>query len=74
MEIIVRSKYKDKSGERVYFPKDGKPYFDQAFRRTFTSDKEKADFMNKHNIVDAGDSDIDLKRQKKEHEQQKKEK
>ena len=69
MEILVRSgkNYVDRAGERIWFPKDGQPYFDKAARREFKSVREKADFLNSLNYVSNGDSDEKAKRQHKEH-------
>ena len=72
MEIIVRStSLKDKSGERIWFPKDGKPYFDKAARRVFHTPEEKHNFMNSVNAVSTGDSDEKYKREVREHEERK---
>lgn len=67
MEIISYGgkKFKDKSGERVWFPKDG-AYFDTAFRKTFKTAEEKAHFMNSRNIVNTGDSFEKYKKENKE--------
>jgi len=42
--------YKDLNGNRVWFPKGKKWYFDKALNRRFYSVKEKAEFMNSHGI------------------------
>lgn len=55
--ITKNTKYKDKAGETIWFPKDEKPYFDKALRRTFNSIEEKKMYMDKHGIVQNGDSD-----------------
>ena len=69
MDIIHGSKkYVDKCGERIYFKE---PYFDKAMRRTFKSVEEKASFLNAHGIVQNGDSDAKVKRERREHEIQK---
>ena len=49
---------KDANGEPIWFPKDGKPYFDKALRRTFSSAKEKQQYMTEKKIVMRGDSPI----------------
>ena len=49
--IMKDSSYKDKNGERIWFPKDGRPYFDQALRRTFNSIGEKARYMKEKNLI-----------------------
>lgn len=69
--IMKDKKYKDISGETVYFPKDEKPYFDQGLRRTFHSVQEKAEFLNKHKIISTGDSDEKVKRERREHQEKK---
>ena len=68
LTIISKSGYKDKAGQSVYFKE---PYFDTAFRRGFSSAREKAEFMNQNGIVEAGDSDVKVKRERKEHYEQK---
>lgn len=53
----VDNNYKDLTGQKIWFPKDGKPYFDVALRRTFNSVKEKQSFMKERKIVmDGSDS------------------
>lgn len=47
---------KDLNGEPIWFPRDGKPYFDRALRRTFNSSKEKKSWMDKRKIVMRGDA------------------
>ena len=56
------SKYKDKSGESIYF--DGK--FDEGLRRKFNSIQEKAEFLNKRQIISTGDSDEKVNRERKQ--------
>lgn len=68
LTIITKSGYKDKAGQSIYFKE---PYFDTAFRRRFNSAKEKADFMNQNGIVEAGDSDTKVRKERKEHYEQK---
>lgn len=55
---LKNQQYKDGSGETVWFPADEKPYFDQAFRRTFHSQAEKAAFMKEKKVVSSGESDL----------------
>jgi len=63
MEVIVRgSSLKDKSGERIWFPKDGRPYYDQGLRREFKTPMEKKVFMDTHNIISNGSMDMDNKK------------
>lgn len=50
------TKYKDLSGEKVWFPKDERPYFDEGLRKTFNNVKEKKQFMDKHGVVSHGSS------------------
>ena len=60
MEIYIpKGKYRDKSGERIHW---NKPYFDLALRKTFKCEKDKRDYMNKHNIISAGQMDSDNKK------------
>ena len=70
MEIIVRSSKKvlDKAGERIWFEK---PYFDTALRRTFQSIDEKKEFMDKHGIVNNGDSDAKVADERRKHAEEK---
>ena len=64
MEIIVRgSSLKDKSGERIWWPKGEKQYFDQAARRVFRSPEEKKQWMDKNNVVSDGTSDREFNKQ-----------
>lgn len=69
--IMKNTKYKDKAGETVWFPKDEKPYFDKALRKTFHSVQQKAEFMNRNGIVSNGDSDAKVKRERKQYEEEK---
>lgn len=62
------SGFTDKAGNSVHFKE---PYFDTALRRSFVSAKEKADFMNSNGIVEAGDSDVKVKQERKQHFEQK---
>ena len=57
--VAVMKNYtvRDKSGDKIYFPNDERPYFDPAFRRTFRTIQEKKEFMDKRNIVSSGESD-----------------
>lgn len=55
--VFKDTKYKDKVGERIWFPKDEKPYFDTALRRKFSSIKEKKEYMDKNDLVMDGSSD-----------------
>ena len=65
MEIFIpKGRYKDVSGERIYWP--GQPYFDSAFRRTFKSEQEKRDYMQEHKIISAGQMDSDDKKLRKD--------
>jgi len=56
--VTVRKdmKYRDLTGESIWFPKEGS-YFDPALRRTFHSIKEKKEFMDKNKIASDGSSD-----------------
>lgn len=67
MEIIVRgTNLKDRSGERIWFPKDGKAYFDQAARRVFKNPMEKKEWMDRNKVVSDGSSDYDYARKHKQ--------
>ena len=57
--INVSTGLSDLSGESIWFPKSGKPYFDQGLRRTFNTPKEKKSFMDEHKIVSTGQLDMD---------------
>lgn len=71
MEIIVRgSSLRDKSGERIYFPKDGNAYFDQAARRVFKNPSEKKQWMDKNNAISDGSSDAQWKKYVKQAEEE----
>jgi len=59
---------KDKAGQTIDFKE---PYFDPAFRRSFGSAKEKKHFMDENNIVQNGDSDIKVKKQRKQYHEEK---
>jgi hypothetical protein len=49
-EILIGA-LRDKRGERIWFPKDGKPYFDRSLQRTFNTPREKKEYMDKNNLV-----------------------
>ena len=49
---------KDANGEMIWFPKDGKPYFDKALRRTFKTAKEKQKHMADNQIIMRGDKGV----------------
>lgn len=66
--ISFSSGYKDRAGQNVDFKE---PYFDVAMRRKFVSAKDKAEFMNKNGIVQNGDSDSKVKKEKKIYYEQK---
>lgn len=55
--VMKDSKYRDARGERIWFPKDGKKYFDHALQRTFHTIQEKHEYMKKNNLVMDGSSD-----------------
>ena len=57
LQIMKNSKYRDSRGERIWFPSDGKPYFDKALGVKFNSIKEKQEYMNKNNLAMDGSSD-----------------
>lgn len=43
--------HKDEKGNKIWFPKDGKPYFDPALKRTFNTAREKADYMKEKKLI-----------------------
>jgi putative FmdB family regulatory protein len=53
----IDSKYKDILGSPIWFPKDGKPYYDRALGRSFSSKAEKCGYMKQKRIVMDGSSD-----------------
>lgn len=55
--ILKDSKLRDERGQSVWFPKDGRPYFDSALRRVFHTKQEKVSFMKeKHLVMDGSDA------------------
>jgi len=54
--VLKDTKYRDGRGERVWFPKDGRPYFDKALRKTFNSIQEKTAYMKEKKIIMDGSS------------------
>jgi len=58
MTVAVKSEnyLRDLNGEPIWFPKDGKPYFDRALRRTFNTAHEKKQWMDSRKIVMRGDA------------------
>lgn len=54
--IGIGWEFRDANGEIIWFPKDGKPYFDKALRRTFTSPEEKRSYMRRNRLVMDGSS------------------
>lgn len=55
--ITKNSKYRDSRGEKIWFPKDEKPYYDRALQRIFHTIQEKHEYMKKNNLVMDGSSD-----------------
>jgi hypothetical protein len=55
-KLLLKNYLKDLNGEPVWFPKDGKPYFDRALRRTFNTPQEKKKWMDERKIVMRGDA------------------
>jgi hypothetical protein len=55
--VLKDTKYRDSNGERIWFPKDGKPYYDRALGRKFNSIQEKQQHMKEKGIVMDGSSD-----------------
>jgi len=48
---FIGSKFRDSRGERIWFPKDNRPYFDYALRMTFNTPEEKQSYMKENNLV-----------------------
>ena len=48
--IMKDGEYRDCKGEKIWFPKDGRPYFDKALRRTFNTIKEKHQYMKENKL------------------------
>lgn len=63
----------DKSGEKIWWPKGEKSYFDPAFNRKFDSPQQKKQFMDENNFISAGSMDSDNKNLKKKFDQLKEE-
>lgn len=55
--ITKNSKYRDARGERIWFPKNEKPYYDRALQKTFHTIQEKHEYMKKNNLISDGSSD-----------------
>lgn len=53
----VDSQFKDIYGTPIWFPKDGRPYYDRALGRKFSSKAEKCSYMKEKRIVMDGSSD-----------------
>jgi putative FmdB family regulatory protein len=53
----VDTQYRDLGGQKIWFPKNGKPYFDRFLGRTFSSVAEKCQYMKEKRIVMDGSSD-----------------
>lgn len=49
--ILKDSKLRDANGSPVWFPKDGRPYFDSALRRVFHTKQEKVSYMKENHLV-----------------------
>lgn len=52
--VLKDTNFKDVHGEKIWFPKDGKPYFDKALRKTFNSIEEKQKHMKEKGIFMEG--------------------
>lgn len=72
--VIFSSGFKDKNGESISFPKDGSPYYDRGLLKTFTSAREKKNYMDEHNIVAHGSSDAEWAKYEKQAVQEEKDK
>jgi len=55
--IMKDSKYRDSSGEKIWFPKDGRPYYDRALQQTFNTIGDKQRYMKSKNLAMDGSSD-----------------
>ena len=55
--IMKDSKYRDSQGERIWFPKDGRPYYDRALQKKFNTIQEKHQYMRENKLVMDGSSD-----------------
>lgn len=55
--VLKNTKYRDIKGEKIWFPKDEKPYYDRALQKTFHTIQEKHEYMKKNNLVMDGSSD-----------------
>lgn len=55
--ILKNSKFRDCRGERVWFPKDERPYYDKALGRKFNTVKEKHAYMKEKGFHMDGSSD-----------------
>jgi len=53
----IDSSYRDIRGEKIWFPKDGKPYYDKSLNRTFYTPGEKQMYMKEHGLAMDGSSD-----------------
>lgn len=54
--ILKDTNYRDINGERIWFPKDGRPYYDQALKRTFHTIQEKQAYMKEKKLFMDGSS------------------
>jgi len=54
--VMKDSKYRDDSGEKIWFPKDERPYHDKGLNRTFNTIGEKQKYMKQKGIVMDGSS------------------
>lgn len=55
--ISKDTKYKDCRGERIWFPKDEKPYYDKALGKKFNTIQEKHSYMKEKGYHMDGSSD-----------------
>lgn len=55
--VDTNTVHRDCKGERIWFPKDGKPYYDRFLGKTFNSAKQKSEYMKKHGKFMDGSSD-----------------
>ena len=55
--VMKDSNYRDRNGERIWFPKDGRPYYDRTLKRTFNSIQEKHAHMKEKGYAMHGSAD-----------------
>jgi len=51
------SKVRDSRGEKIWFPRDGRAYYDKALQKTFQNIQQKAEYMKEKGLHMDGSSD-----------------